>query len=227
MIRKMGEERKGLTKKEARKRLLKFGPNELKRKKKEFSSLKLLVSQFKSPLIYVLVFAGLVTLFLKEFVDSTVIFAAVFLNTTLGFFQERKAQKALEALRSFLVSKTKVIRDGQRKTIDTRDLVPGDLIILEIGSRVPADGILVEATDLSINEAILTGESMPVEKKIAVKHPRGGVAPAAHRGGEKRLKILKAHLEKEKIIIDQVQLEGKKPISFKQFLAGHHVKKFV
>jgi len=111
-----------------------------------------------------LVFACLVTLFLRDFVDSAVIFVAVFVNTLLGFFQERKAQKALIALQSYLVSKTKVIRNGERKMINTRELVPGDLVVLEIGGRVPADGVLVEATDLSVNEAILTGESMPVNK---------------------------------------------------------------
>lgn len=179
----MAEKLQGLTEKEARKRLEQYGPNELT-KKKEASDLKFLLDQFKSPLVYILVFAGLVTLFLREWTDAAVIFAAVLMNTVLGFFQERKAQKALAALRSFLVSQAKVIRNGKRKMIPTRDLVPGDLVILEIGNRIPADGVLVEATDISVNEAILTGESMPVKKQVAVKHSRGGVAPAAHRGSE-------------------------------------------
>jgi len=156
----------GLDSAEARKRLEKFGLNELA-KKKEFSSLKLFFSQFKSPLVYILVLAGLVTLFLQDFTDSAVIFAAVFINTALGFYQEQKAQNALSALRRLLAPKAKVIRDGKQQEIDANQLVPGDLAILTIGSRVPADGIVVEATDLSVNEAILTGESMPVGKKIA------------------------------------------------------------
>jgi len=155
----------GLISAEAEKRLEKFGPNELA-KPKEFSEIKLFLGQFKSPLVYILVFAGLVTLFLQEFTDSIVIFAAVFLNTILGFWQERKAQKALSALRLFLLPKAKVIRDGEQKEIEATELVPGDLVILTIGTRVPADGVLVEATDLSVNEAILTGESMPVGKKV-------------------------------------------------------------
>jgi len=154
----------GLTSKEAQKRLEKFGPNQLE-KKREFSSLKLFLSQFKSPLVYVLVFAGLVTLFLREFTDSVVIFAAVFLNTILGFYQERKAQQALVALRSLLAPKAMVIRDGKQQEIDATEVVPDDLVVLTIGTRVPADGVLVEATDFSVNEAILTGESMPVHKK--------------------------------------------------------------
>jgi len=154
-----------LTSQQARERLAKFGPNELV-KKKETSWLKLLFSQFKSPLIYILVFAGLVTLFLRDFTDSIVIFAAVLINTVLGFYQERKAQKSLAALRQLLASKAKVIRDGEQKEIDASEVVPGDLVVLTIGARVPADGVLVEATDFSVNEAILTGESMPVSKTL-------------------------------------------------------------
>jgi Ca2+-transporting ATPase len=162
----MVETKKGLTSEEARKRLEKFGPNELE-KKKDFSSLKLLFSQFKSPLIYILVLAGLVTFFLRDFTDSIVIFAAVLLNTILGFYQERKAQKSLIALRSLLAPKAKVIRNGKRLVIEASKIVPGDLVILTIGGRIPADGVLIEATDFSVNEAILTGESMPVHKKTA------------------------------------------------------------
>lgn len=158
----------GLTSSEAQKRLEQFGPNELK-KRKEFSSLKLFFSQFKSPLVYILVFAGLVTLFLRDFTDSIVIFAAVFLNTILGFYQERKAQKGLAALRSLLAPKAKVIRDGKHQEIEATKVVPGDLVILTIGARIPADGVLIEATDFSVNEAILTGESMPVSKKVSKK----------------------------------------------------------
>lgn len=155
---------KSLTSGEAQKRLEKFGPNELA-KKKEFSSLKLFFSQFKSPLVYILVLAGLVTLFLRDFTDSVVIFAAVFINTVLGFYQEYKAQKALSALRKLLSLKAKVIRDGKQQEIEASQVVPGDVVVLTIGSRVPADGVLIESTDLSVNEAILTGESMPVSKK--------------------------------------------------------------
>lgn len=158
----------GLTSEEARNRLKRFGPNELARPR-EFSEIKLFFSQFKSPLVYILVFAGIVTLFLREFTDSVVIFAAVFLNTILGFWQERKAQKALIALRSLLAPKAKVIRDEEQKEIDAAEIVPGDLVILTIGTRVPADGVLVEATDFSLDEAILTGESMPVSRKASKK----------------------------------------------------------
>jgi len=154
----------GITSNEARKRLEEIGPNELV-KRRQLSEIRLFASQFKSPLVYILVLAGLVTLFLSEFTDTVVIFAAVFLNTILGFWQERRAQRALVALRSLLAPKAKVIRDGKQQEIEAIKLVPGDLVVLTIGARVPADGVLIEATDLSVNEAILTGESMPVEKR--------------------------------------------------------------
>lgn len=154
----------GLTSDEAALRLKKYGPNELK-KQRTFSSLKILFNQFTSPLIYILVFAGLVTFFLRDFTDTIVIFAAVVLNTALGFYQEQKSQKSMMALRSLITSMAKVIRDGEQKIIDVRNLVPGDLVVLTIGVKIPADGILVESKDLTIDEAILTGESMPVVKK--------------------------------------------------------------
>jgi Ca2+-transporting ATPase len=160
--------KQGLSSTEAQQRLEQFGPNQLDHKQ-DFSSLKLFLFQFKSPLVYILVFAGLVTFFLRDFTDATVIFAAVFLNTILGFYQERKAQKSLAALRSLLAPKAKVIRDGQKQKIEASKIVFGDLIVLTIGTRVPADGVLVEATDFSVNEAILTGEAMPVGKKATLK----------------------------------------------------------
>ncbi len=153
----------GLTSAQATELLKKYGLNEL-RGKKQVSALKIFLSQFTSPLIYILVFAGAVTLFLKDFTDAIVIFAAVVINTILGFYQEFKAQKTLVALKSLLAPKAKVIRDGKQQEIDTRFLVPGDLVVLAIGDRVPADGVLVEATDLTVNEAILTGESVPIKK---------------------------------------------------------------
>jgi len=154
----------GLTSDEAVLRLKEFGPNELK-KHKEYPSLKIFFNQFESPLIYILVFAGLVTFFLRDFTDTIVIFAAVVLNTALGFYQEQKSQKSMMALRSLIIPVTKVIRDGEQKIIEARNLVPGDLVVLTIGVKIPADGILIESKDLTVDEAILTGESMPVVKK--------------------------------------------------------------
>ncbi len=154
----------GLTTIEAEKRLKQFGPNKLVEARKT-SVIRLFFSQFSSPLIYVLLVASLVALLLKDFTDAAVILLAVVMNTFLGFFQEYKAVKGLAALTSMLEPKAIVIRDGQRQEVNADQLVPGDAVILEIGRRVPADGILVKAEDLAINEAILTGESQAVAKK--------------------------------------------------------------
>ena len=161
-------EKQGLTEKQVKDRLKKFGENKLK-DKKSVSWLKVLLEQFKSPLIYILVIASGITAALGDFIDAGVIGAAVVLNTILGFYQEMKAEKSLEALSSMLTPKAKVIRDGKRSLIDAGKVVPGDICVLEIGERVPADGKVIKAEDLSVNEAILTGESVPVGKKISGK----------------------------------------------------------
>lgn len=153
----------GLTSKEAALRLKRYGLNELK-KEKAFSSRRLLFNQFKSPLIYILVIAALITFLLKDLSDTLIILLAVLLNTALGFYQERKAQKTLTALKDLLTPRAKVVRDGKQMVVDVSQIVPGDLVVLAVGDRVPADGVLVEAKDLLIEEAILTGESLPAEK---------------------------------------------------------------
>jgi len=162
------EQNPGLTQTEAKQRLEKFGENRLK-EKKGVSWLKVLLDQFRSPLIYVLVFAAGVTLALGDFVDAGVIGAAVVLNTILGFYQEMKAEKSLEALSKMLTPKTKVIRDGKPELVEAKLVVPGDVCVLELGERVPADGVVIREDTLSLNEAILTGESVPVSKKKKAK----------------------------------------------------------
>ena len=125
----------------------------------------LLISQFKSPLIYILFGAGLISVFLKEWTDAVVIFMAVGVNSGLGFWQEFKAEKSLEALKKLIVPHATVIRNKERKVIEAKHIVPGDLVVLKMGDRIPADGIVVEAFDLHVNEAILTGESEAISKK--------------------------------------------------------------
>ncbi len=153
----------GLSEKQAKERLKKFGENKLKAKK-SVSWFMVLVDQFKSPLIYILVMASGITLALGDLVDAGVIGAAVVLNTILGFYQEMKAEKSLEALSSMLSPKAKVIRDGERQLIDAKEVVPGDICVLELGESVPADGELLNSDSLSVSEAVLTGESVPVSK---------------------------------------------------------------
>ncbi len=154
---------RGLSREAVVKRRAESGRNELEGKRPP-TDWDFLVRQFKNPLVLVLVVAGLVTVWLQEFTDSAVIGLAVVVNTVLGFIQERNAQRGLEALQKVLTPRAMVRRDGEQQEMDARELVPGDVVLLYEGDKVPADGVVAEATDLLINEAILTGESVPVRK---------------------------------------------------------------
>lgn len=123
-----------------------------------------LLLQFHQPLIYILIAAALVTLCLKEWVDSAVIFGVVLVNAIIGFLQENRAARALDALNRTMITEATVIRSGERHRLPASELVPGDLVVLQSGDRVPADLRLVRTRDLQINEAALTGESLAVEK---------------------------------------------------------------
>ena len=154
----------GLTTEEAKRLLGQHGPNLLPEKPPP-TPLSIYLSQFKNPLVYVLTIAGFITLLLQHFPDSTLIFLAVFLNSLLGFIQEKKASDALSALKRFISPKTEVIRDGIRQKIDSANLVPGDIVFLSQGTKVPADGQLLFANRVYFDEAIITGESVPVAKQ--------------------------------------------------------------
>jgi len=135
----MQSDLKGLSSAEVNEKLKKFGFNVLPEKPPP-SDLAILISQLKNPLVYVLFAAGGVTLILGHIADTILIFSDVFLNTILGFFQERKADKALSALKRLIHPKAKVIRDELIKIIDVEDVVPGDLVVIGQGDKVPADG---------------------------------------------------------------------------------------
>jgi Ca2+-transporting ATPase len=154
---------KGLSEKEVKIRQKQFGLNKLP-EEKPLSKLKIFLEQFKSPLIYILVIAGIVTLLLKEYTDAVVIFGAVFLNTIFGFFQENKTSRILSELKKLTKIKAYVIRNGDEKEISQEELIPGDIILLYPGNKVPADGRLIESHNLKVNEASLTGEWFPSEK---------------------------------------------------------------
>ncbi len=168
---------KGLTSERAHQRLKTFGPNKLPERPPP-NGLFILFSQFKNPLVYVLITAGLITLFLNHISDTIIIFFAVFINAVLGFIQERRANRALYALKKLIHPNAHVLRDGKLKTIDVSEVVPGEIIILNQGDKISADGRLLEANRLHISEAILTGESAPVEKKLKDKVLMGTVVLA-------------------------------------------------
>jgi Ca2+-transporting ATPase len=154
----------GLTETEAEARLLQYGPNELKGGKKT-PPIFVFFRQFLSPLVYVLLVAAIISVIATHFIDAAVILGVLLLNAVIGFVQERRAERAMEALIQMAAPKAKVRRDGKIKLIPAREIVPGDILILETGDRVPADARLIEVSNLKVNEATLTGESMPVDKQ--------------------------------------------------------------
>lgn len=153
----------GLSSKEADERLNKYGANKLKGKPKK-SLLSLFFSQLKDMLIYVLLGAAVVTIFIHEYVDAIIILFVVILNAVIGVVQEAKAEKAVEALQKMTTPRSLVRRDSEIKEINSEDVVPGDIIILDAGRYVPADLRLIESANLQIEESALTGESVPSEK---------------------------------------------------------------
>ena len=158
---------RGLGTLEAGDRLARYGPNTLP-PVKGAGLLKRILRQFHHPLIYVLIAAGVITGVLGEYVDSAVIFGVVVINAVVGFIQESKAEAALEGLRSMARTQATAIRDGHRRTVASEELVPGDLVLLDAGDKVPADMRLTRLAELRINESALTGESVPVTKDEVV-----------------------------------------------------------
>ncbi|MGY4710785.1 cation-transporting P-type ATPase [Mycolicibacterium sp. CBM1] len=167
----------GLSDAEAAERLETFGPNRLPSAAGPGLWLRI-VRQFHHPLIYVLLVAGFITAGLREFIDATVIFGVVVVNAIVGFIQESKAEGALDSLRAMVHTDAKVVRAGREYTVASECLVPGDLVLLDTGDKVPADLRMLRATELKINESALTGESAPVHKDELVLP---GPAPVADR----------------------------------------------
>jgi magnesium-transporting ATPase (P-type) len=155
----------GLTSVEAARRQARFGPNRLPEARKPSAILRFL-RQFHNVLIYVLLAAAALAASIGHFIDAAVVLAVVLANAVIGFIQEGRAEQALDAIRRMLDLRASVIRDGHRRTIAAEDIVPGDLVVLESGDRVPADLRLVRARNLRIDESILTGESVPVDKGV-------------------------------------------------------------
>src|SRR6478672_4722420 len=154
---------KGLSAAEASSRLEKYGPNRLPEGKKRGPFMRF-VSQFNNILVFVLLGAGFIKLMLNLWVDASIIFGVVILNALLGFVQEGKAERALDSIRNMLSAEARTIRDGETRMISAEELVPGDIVLLESGDKVPADLRLADAKNLRTEEAALTGESVPADK---------------------------------------------------------------
>ncbi|TKJ17847.1 ATPase [Candidatus Woesearchaeota archaeon B3_Woes] len=166
---------KGLTQEEANKRLIRYGPNEIK-DTEQISPLNIFISQFKSFLVAILFIAVIVSLIIDHKIDAFVIAIILILNAILGFVQEYKAEKSIQALKKLASQQSVVLRDGKEKKINSTELVPGDIIILETGEKIPADSRLIESINLHTQEASLTGESTPVTKDIKTLNKKSPVA---------------------------------------------------
>jgi len=157
----------GLSSDEARRKLEEFGPNELPEKRRK-TIFEMFLAQFKDFLILILLAAAGISVAVGEITDAVLILIIVIINAVLSTMQESKAEKSLEMLKKLSAPTARVIRDGVVVTVASREIVPGDIVILEAGNYIPADGRLIEAVNLSVSEAALTGESEPVEKSTHV-----------------------------------------------------------
>ena len=156
----MVEQHIGLSNEEAQKRLEQYGENKLKGKPKK-KLISLFLEQLKDMLIYVLLGAAVITIVIGEYIDAIIILSVVVLNAAIGIFQEYKAEKAIEALQMMTTPKSLVRRNGEVFEVNSEQLVPGDIIIIDAGRFIPADLRLIESANLQIEESALTGESVP------------------------------------------------------------------
>jgi Ca2+-transporting ATPase len=157
----------GLTQVEATRRLEKFGFNEL-RERKGATTLQIFLSQFKDTFVIMLLIAITVSIIAQENMDALTISFIVILNAIVGFVQEFRSEKALQAMKKMMAPKSRLIRDNKEMVIPAKEIVPGDVILLEAGDRVPVDARIIESIDLKTNEAVLTGESTSIEKEIRI-----------------------------------------------------------
>jgi len=166
-LHRLQSDRRGLSEEEAKRRLQEIGPNELAERKK-ITPLQIFLGQFKDIFVIMLLAAILISVLAEETVDALTIFVIVVLNAVVGFIQEYRSEKAMEAMKKLTAPQARLMRDGKETIKPAREVVPGDIVHLESGDRVPADGRIIEAIDLTMDEAVLTGESTPVEKESGI-----------------------------------------------------------
>ncbi len=165
----------GLSAKDAQEILQRVGYNRIQSKEK-VTPLGLFLNQFKSPIVLILIFATVISAFLQDWADAIIILLIVMGSALLSFYQESNANNAAEKLKEQVSFKTDVVRDGKTASVPTDEIVPGDLVLLSAGSLIPADGLVIEAKDFFVNQAVLTGETFPVEKTVGVLPESAGLA---------------------------------------------------
>ncbi|MBN3927664.1 magnesium-translocating P-type ATPase [Nostoc sp. NMS4] len=175
VLQQMHSTTSGLSRQDAKQRLSEFGANSLKQKHKS-SAWMLLLNQFKSPIILILIFAAVLSIFLKDAADAIIILTIVFISGLLGFWQERGASNAVEKLLALVQVKATVLRDGQSQEIPNEEVVRGDIVLLSAGKNIPGDCLVLESKDLSVDEAALTGETYPVDKLSGVLPAETGLS---------------------------------------------------
>ncbi|MGZ4856942.1 MAG: HAD-IC family P-type ATPase, partial [Methanobacteriaceae archaeon] len=166
-LKTLNTDKNGLSDEEVHKRILRYGNNELVEEEKT-GPLNLFIMQFMNILIILLIVAAIAAYFVGDTIDSVVIIIVVLLNTTIGFIQEYKAEKAMEKLKGLISTEAVVIRDGKSQKIQANMLTLGDLVVLEEGDNIPADLRIIESNDLMIDESALTGESLPISKTAEI-----------------------------------------------------------
>lgn len=166
LLRELGSRKEGLDSAEAARRLANIGPNNIELHDTRWH--QMLAHQFRSSFVYLLLAASIISFVLGEAIDAALILAFIIINTLIGFFQEYKAERALKILGSIVTRTARVIRDGQIQEVNTDTIVPGDIIMLEAGDMIPADGRFIVAKNMTVDESSLTGESVPVEKQINI-----------------------------------------------------------
>lgn len=170
LARHLDSSEKGISSAEAAARLQRYGTNEL-REQRSLSRVRVLWNQLRSPLLLLLVFAAGASAFTGEWIDASIVLAIVAVTVTIGYTREYSAEAAAAALRARVRTQTQVIRDGVARAAPMEQIVPGDVVLLSAGSLVPADGVILEATDCFVSEAVLTGENFPTQKRPGPVEP--------------------------------------------------------
>ena len=165
----------GLSSEQAAAKLRLVGPNSVE-DASHLSALRVLLRQFESPLVLILIFAAAMSLVLQQWVDAAIILAIVLGSALLGYFQEYRASRAIEQLKSRLALTCRVMRNGVEQTASVSTVVPGDIVVLSAGNLIPADGLVIEADDFLVSEASITGESFPVEKRPGIVKPEASLS---------------------------------------------------